>query len=149
MKLTQPPSIMLAAALLLAGCGASGPITPPVPAREDALETPLTGTPGEAVRGRQIVIGRDGNCLLCHAIPETGERFMGNVGPPLSGVAMRLNAGQLRLRVVDPTRINPDAVMPAYHRVDRLDQVVEPFRGKPVLSAQQIEDVVAYLLTLN
>lgn len=140
---------MFAATLLLHGCGAGGPSPSLFQARADALDAPLTALPGEAARGRQIVTGRDANCLLCHAIPETGERFMGNVAPPLSGVARRLTAGQMRLRIVDPTRINPDAAMPAYHRVEGLDQVASSFRGKPVLSAQQVEDVVSYLLTLD
>ena len=144
----QRPAIVLATSLLLAGCGTAGPTTT-ARARADALDAPLTASPGDAVRGRAIVTGREGNCLLCHALPESGERFMGNVAPPLSRVASRLDAGQIRLRVVDPTRVNPDAVMPAYHRVHDLDQVAQPYRGKPVLGAQQVEDVVAYLLTLN
>lgn len=74
---------------------------------------------------------------------------MGNLAPPLSGVARRLTAGQMRLRIVDPTRINPEAAMPAYHRVEGLDQVASSYRGRPVLSAQEVEDVVSYLLTLN
>jgi sulfur-oxidizing protein SoxX len=137
--------------------GLSGVIAAPAAAAEAALYTvrndtipqPLAARPGDAARGRTLVAGREGNCLLCHAIPETGERFMGNVAPPLSGVATRLSAGQLRLRVADPTRVNPDAVMPAYYRVHDLDAVAGPYRGKPILNAQQIEDVVAYLLTLR
>jgi sulfur-oxidizing protein SoxX len=105
--------------------------------------------PGEASRGREVVTGRDANCLLCHSIPETGERFMGNVAPPLSGVGMRLTPGQLRLRLVDPTRLNRDVAMPAYYRTQGLDNVMEQYRGKPVLTAQQVEDVVAYLTTLR
>jgi L-cysteine S-thiosulfotransferase len=115
----------------------------------DAIEDPLTAAPGDPVRGREIVVGRDGNCLFCHAIPETRERFMGNIGPPLSGVGSKLTAGQLRLRIVDPTRLKPDVVMPAYHRVDGLDQVARQYRGRPILDAQQVEDVIAYLLTLK
>jgi sulfur-oxidizing protein SoxX len=115
----------------------------------DAIVKPLTSTPGDPARGRIVVAGRDGNCLLCHAIPETGERFMGNVAPPLSRVATRLTDGQVRLRIVDPTRVNRDVAMPAYYRIDALDGVAEPYRAKPILTAQQIEDVVAYLLTLH
>jgi sulfur-oxidizing protein SoxX len=116
---------------------------------DDAIEQGLTATPGDTTRGRAIVIGRDANCLLCHAIPESGERFMGNIAPPLSGVARRLSAGQLRLRIVDPTRLNRNATMPSYYRVDGLDNVARAYAGKPILTAQQIEDVVAYLLTLR
>ena len=94
-------------------------------------------------------MGRDGNCLLCHAVPETGARFMGNLAPPLSGVGTRLDAGQLRLRIVDSMRINPQTIMPSYYRTEGLVQVAEPWSGKPILSAQQVEDVIAYLLTLR
>ena len=96
-----------------------------------------------------MIAGREGNCLLCHAIPETGERFMGNVGPPLSHVASRLTEGQLRLRIVDPTRVNASVTMPAYYRTRALDDVATPYRGKPILTAEQIEDAIAYLLTLR
>lgn len=105
--------------------------------------------PGDARRGHDIVTGRDANCLLCHSIPDPSQRFMGNVAPPLAGVGTRLSAGQIRLRVVDPTLLKPDVAMPAYHRTYDLDRVMEQFRGKPVLTAQQIEDVVAYLTTLR
>ncbi len=96
-----------------------------------------------------MLLGRDGNCLLCHAVPETGARFMGDLGPPLSGVASRLTAGQLRLRIVDSRRLNPDTIMPPYYSTDGLAQVAEAWRGRPVLAAQQVEDVVAYLSTLR
>lgn len=115
----------------------------------DAMTQPLTTVPGDAVRGREVVTGRDGNCLLCHAIAESGERFMGNVAPPLSGVGTRLTLGQLRLRVVDPTRLSRDIAMPAYYRTQGLDIVAHQFRDQPLLTAQQIEDVVAYLSTLK
>jgi sulfur-oxidizing protein SoxX len=105
--------------------------------------------PGNPDKGREIVVGRDANCLLCHSIPEPGRRFMGNVAPPLAGVGSRLTPAQIRLRVVDPTRIKPDVAMPAYHRTHDLDRVMEQYRDKPVLDAQQIEDVVAYLSSLR
>jgi len=117
--------------------------------QNDSIPRSLTGAPGDAARGRQIVAGRDGNCLLCHSIPETGERHMGNVAPPLSRVGARFGAGQLRLRIADPTRVNPEAAMPSYYRVQGLDSVAAPFRGKTILTAQQLEDVVAYLMTLK
>ena len=121
----------------------------PSRSRPDAIDEPLSARPGDPARGREIVLGREGNCLFCHAIPETRERFMGNIGPPLSGVGSKLTAGQLRLRIVDPTRLKPDVVMPAYHRVEGLDQVARQYRGTPILDAQQVEDVIAYLLTLK
>lgn len=117
--------------------------------QKDAIPQPLSAASGDVARGREIVVGREGNCLLCHAIPETGERFMGNVAPPLSRVGSRLTAGQLRLRIVDPMILNPDAVMPAYYRTQGLDAVAKDYRGQTILTAQQIEDVVAYLGTLK
>jgi sulfur-oxidizing protein SoxX len=114
----------------------------------DAIATPLAA-PGDALRGRDIVAGRDGNCLLCHAIPETGARFMGDIAPPLSGIGARLSAAQLRLRVVDQSRLNPDTVMPSYFKVDGLHRVAPAFRGKPIHNAAQVEDVVAFLQTLK
>jgi len=115
----------------------------------DAIREPLAAAPGDAARGRDILMGRDGNCLLCHAVPETGVRIMGNLAFPLSGVGARLSAGQLRLRIVDSRRMNPDTIMPSYYRVEGLNQVAAAWRGKPVLTAQQVEDTVAYLLTLR
>jgi sulfur-oxidizing protein SoxX len=114
----------------------------------DAIAAPLA-EPGDAQRGRDIVGGRDGNCLLCHAVPGASARFMGDIAPPLGGIGARLSAGQLRLRVVDPSYLNPDTVMPSYYRVDGLHRVAPAFRGRPILSAAQIEDVVAYLQTLR
>lgn len=74
---------------------------------------------------------------------------MGNLAQPLSGVGARLGAGQLRLRIVDASLLNRDTIMPAYYRVSGLNQVAAAYRGRPILSAQQVEDVVAYLLTLR
>ncbi len=115
----------------------------------DAIPLPLTAVAGDPARGKTVVTGRDANCLLCHAVPETGVRFMGNIGPPLSGVGARLSAGQLRLRVVDPSRPNHATVMPSYYRVAGLVHVAPAYQGKPVLNAGQIEDVVAFLQTLQ
>jgi sulfur-oxidizing protein SoxX len=115
----------------------------------DAIVAPLTAEHGNPERGRAALAGRDGNCLLCHAVPEAGGRFMGNLAPPLSGVGARLTAGQLRLRIVDSMRLNRDTIMPSYYRVDGLSRVGATWRDKPILTAQQVEDVVAYLLTLR
>ena len=104
---------------------------------------------GDLSRGRDVVMGRDGNCLLCHAVPETGARFMGNLGPPLSGIGARLDSVQLRSRITDPQRLNPESIMPAYARTEGLTLVGKAFRDKPILSAEQIDDVVAYLATLR
>ena len=116
----------------------------------DAIETPLAASPGDAARGAAIVRNREtANCLICHAVPDARERFMGDVGPALAGVADRLTPGQMRLRLVDATLLNPGAVMPAYHRTEGLVRVDARFAGRPVLGAQEIEDVVAYLATLK
>lgn len=102
------------------------------------------------MRGRHIVLDRSvGNCLICHAVPEPAERFMGDIGPSLAGVGNRLDRGQLRLRVIDASLVNPQTVMPPYYRVDGLVRVGEPWRGKPVLTSQQVEDVVSYLASLT
>jgi L-cysteine S-thiosulfotransferase len=137
---------------VFAGCAAVAPESDPLPiyvVSGDAIPAPLLQTPGDTTRGRTVMAGRDANCLLCHAVPESGERFMGNVAPPLSGVGARLSAAQLRLRVVDQSRLNRDTVMPSYYRVTGLTRVAEAYRGKPILTAQQVEDVVAYLQTLR
>jgi sulfur-oxidizing protein SoxX len=115
----------------------------------DGVPVPLTESAGEAARGRRIVTSRDFNCVLCHVVPDGDAQFAGNVGPSLAGVGRRLSASQLRLRVVDQTRINPDTVMPPYYRVQGLNRVAQGYRGKPVLGAQDVEDVVAYLSTLK
>lgn len=136
-------------AILLAAAPAAGQVAP-FAVTGDAIEAPLEGRVGDAARGRAVVRNREtANCLICHAIPDPAEPFMGEVGPPLAGIGARLSPGQIRLRLVDPTRVNPAAAMPAYHRVDGLTAVDPRWRGRPVLSAQEIEDVVAYLATLG
>jgi sulfur-oxidizing protein SoxX len=122
----------------------------PFVASGDAVAAPLGGLSGSSERGARIVRNREtANCLICHTIPDRSETFMGEVGPPLAGVGARLTPGQIRLRLIDPTLVNPAAVMPAYHRVAGLMHVDERWRGRPVLSAQDIEDVVAYLSALK
>jgi sulfur-oxidizing protein SoxX len=116
----------------------------------DGIPKPLTEAPGDPARGRAIALDRAlGGCVLCHAIPDASGRFAGNLAPTLAGAGARLGVAQLRLRVVDPTRVNPDTPMPAYYRTEGLNQVSAPFRGRPILSAQQVEDVVAWLATLK
>lgn len=90
-----------------------------------------------------------GNCLLCHRMPIPEERFQGNIGPDLSRVAGRLSGGQIRLRIVDSSRLNPSSIMPPYYRVEGLQRVLAAYRDKPVLTAEQIEDAVAFLSTLR
>jgi L-cysteine S-thiosulfotransferase len=116
----------------------------------DAIPESLTGSKGDATNGRAIVANRQvGLCLLCHTGPFPEERFQGTLAPDLSGAGTRWSPGQLRLRIVDSTRINPATIMPPYYRIDGLALVAPAFAGKPVLNAEQIEDVVAYLATLK
>lgn len=118
--------------------------------RGDAIEAALGGNAGDGARGRAIVIDRVlGNCLICHRVPVAGEPFQGDVGPDLAGVGQRLSAGQLRLRVVDQSLVNPETVMPPYYRDQGLTRVAPAFAGKPILDAQQVEDVVAWLSGLK
>jgi sulfur-oxidizing protein SoxX len=127
------------ALLLLAGGAAA----------EEGLPS-LTGQPGDPARGRAIVVTRQrGLCLLCHAGPFPEERFQGDLAPSLAGVGTRLTEGQLRLRLVDGRRLNPETIMPSYYRTEGLVRVGPAWQGRTVLSAGEIEDVVAFLLTLR
>ena len=103
-----------------------------------------------AARGRAIVANRSvGLCLLCHSAPISEERFQGTLSPSLAGAGTRWSVGQLRLRIVDGARLNPDTIMPPYYRTAGLQRVAKAFEGKTILTAEQIEDVVAYLATLK
>ena len=116
----------------------------------DAIPRSLTGAPGDPERGRAIVASRQvGLCLLCHSGPFPEERFQGDLAPDLRGAGRRWSESQLRLRLVDPARVNPTTIMPAYHRTEGLVRVAPASRGKPILTAEQIEDVVAFLTTLK
>ncbi|MDP7053844.1 MAG: sulfur oxidation c-type cytochrome SoxX [Alphaproteobacteria bacterium] len=116
----------------------------------ESIAQSLTGQPGDPVKGRAVAIHRKkGNCLACHAMPAPEQQFHGNIGPDLTGVASRYSSGELRLRLVDATIINEDTIMPAFYRNVGLHRVLKKFKGKTVLSAQEVEDVLAYLLTLK
>ncbi len=116
----------------------------------DAIPASLTGQPGDAARGRAIVANRNlGLCLLCHSGPIAEERFQGDLAPTLAGAGTRWSEGQLRLRIADGTRLNADTIMPPYFRAGGLHRVARSFEGKTILSAAQVEDVVAYLATLR
>jgi sulfur-oxidizing protein SoxX len=116
----------------------------------DAIPAPLTGNPGDPTRGRAIVTDRRvGFCLLCHSGPFPEERFQGTLAPDLGDVGARLSEGELRLRLVDSRRLDPDSIMPAYYRTEGLSRVAAVWRDRPVLTAQEIEDVVAFLATLR
>ena len=116
----------------------------------DAIPVALDGQTGDAARGLKVAVDRKrGNCVACHALPAAEATFPGDVGPSLVGIGGRLSPGQIRLRVVDQTRVVPRTVMPAYYRVDGLSGVAPEYRGKPILSAGEIEDLVAYLSNLR
>jgi L-cysteine S-thiosulfotransferase len=115
----------------------------------DAIPQSLTGTAGDATRGRALVVERSSTCILCHSGPFPEQKFQGDLAPDLSGSGNRWSEGQLRLRLVDASRLNAATIMPPYYRVDGLDRVGTLWRGKPILSAEQIEDIVAYLVTLR
>ncbi len=116
----------------------------------DAIPNSLSGQAGDPIKGRTIVTSRQtGLCILCHAGPFSEERFQGNLAPDLKLSVANLSAAQLRARLVDPSKTNTNTIMPAYFRIDHLQRVAPPFAGKTVLSVQEIEDVIAYLLTIK
>ena len=144
-------SRFIASALLLACaelCGAADTASYAVVG--DAITEPLQGLLGDAARGRAIVANRQvGLCLLCHQAPIPEERFQGNLSMNLAGVGGRVSAGQLRMRLVDARKLNSATIMPSYYRADNFTRVSPAFQGRTIFTAQQIEDVVAYLLTLR
>ncbi len=116
----------------------------------DSIPKSLSGSPGDPARGRAIVTNRQtGLCLLCHSGPIAEERFQGDLAPSLAGAGSRWSESQLRLRIVDGARLNADTIMPPYYRTGGLQRVARNFQGKTILSAEQVEDVVAYLATLK
>ncbi|WP_063691520.1 sulfur oxidation c-type cytochrome SoxX [Bradyrhizobium stylosanthis] len=115
----------------------------------DGIPDSLTGSPGDAARGRALVLARTTTCILCHSGPFPETRFQGDLAPDLSGAGNRWTASQLRLRLVDAARFNPDTIMPSYYRNDGLVRVGRNFAGKPILSAAEIEDIVAFLAALR
>lgn len=142
-------AVALALALLLASV-AQAQDHVPLRIVGDGIPQAMTSTPGDASRGRAIVANRTtGLCLLCHSAPIPEERFQGNLAPDLSGSGSRWTVAQLRLRVADAAAINPDTIMPPFHRTGGLVRVSRAFAGKPILTAQQVEDVVSYLASLR
>jgi len=115
----------------------------------DGITESLTGTPGDATRGRALVLARTTTCILCHSGPFPETRFQGDLAPDLTGAGNRWTVSQLRLRMVDASRFNPDTIMPSYYRNEGLVRVGRNFADKPILSAAEIEDIVAFLATLR
>jgi len=135
----------------LAGADERAPgATPSFQVVGDGIPEPLAGVRGDVERGRALLVERAAaNCLLCHAISDPGMRVAGNVAPSLDGVGRKLSVAQLRLRVADIQRLNPDTAMPSYYRIEGLDRVAAEYRGKPILDSRQVEDIVAYLVSLK
>ena len=144
----MPPIWRLFACGLLAGWSAAA--MPHSTPEANAPSVSLTGKPGDPSNGRAVVLGRQsGFCLLCHSGPFPEERHQGNLAPDLRISVADLSAAQIRSRLIDPSRNNPDTIIPAYFRSDHLVRVADRFQGKTILSAQEIEDVLAFLLTLK
>lgn len=142
--------LAFAGAVLAAGGAAPAVGLEPFAIVGDAIPRPLGGIIGDTARGEALVRDRErGNCLICHRGADPSEPFQGTIGPPLAGVGARLDAGQIRLRLVDASRVNPQTVMPPYFRTEDLHDVAPAYRGKPALTAQEIEDVVSYLASLK
>lgn len=118
-------------------------------AAADGIDQPLDGLQGDPGRGGAVVSRQSSTCLLCHAGPFPNPHLQGDVGPDLRGVGSRLSPAELRLRLIDARRVNPETVMPSFYRTDGLTRVGAAWRGKPILSAQEIEDAVSFLATLK
>ena len=146
------PALYVAAAVVTAFAVALSALADPgYVVAGDGIAAPLAGAvAGDAGRGRALVANRQASlCLLCHTGPIPEERFQGDLAPDLQGAGRRWNAAQLRLRIVDASHFNPMTIMPSYYKTDGLNRVAPGFQDKTILTAQQIEDVVAWLLTLK
>jgi L-cysteine S-thiosulfotransferase len=147
------PAIAVLASVLLAmtalPCAAIAQALQPYTVTDDAIAKSLTGAPGDPARGRALVVARSSTCILCHSGPFPEQQFQGDLAPSLAGAGSRASAGQLRLRLVDASRLNAATIMPSYYRIDGLQRVGTTWREKPILSAEQIEDMVAYLASLR
>lgn len=114
------------------------------------IPQPLTSTPGNPANGRKVAMDTSrGGCLGCHVMPIPEAPFHGNLGPDLHGVGSRLKPAELRVRIVDAKQIKANSVMPPYYRSTGLNRVSAKWQGKTLLSAQEVEDVVAYLSSLR
>ena len=130
-------------------CGANAKELVPYKIAGDGIAESLTGSSGDAAKGRALVLARTTTCILCHSAPLPEARFQGDLAPDLAGAGNRWTVSQLRLRLVDASRFNPETIMPSYYRTEGFVRVGRNFAGKPILSAAEIEDIVAYLATLR
>jgi L-cysteine S-thiosulfotransferase len=140
-------AVMAAALALSVAAGAQTPASYKIVG--DGIPQSLTGTLGDAARGRALVLDRTTTCILCHSGPFPETRFQGDLAPDLAGAGNRWSASQLRLRLVDAAHFNPDTIMPSYYRTERFVRIGRNWTGKPILNAAQIEDIVAFLATLR
>ena len=143
------PTAYLTAVVAVLSTAASAQALRPYAVVGDAIPASLTGAAGDATRGRALAVERASTCILCHSGPFPEQRFQGDVAPSLAGTGARWSEGQIRLRLVDAPRLNAATIMPSYYRIDGLNRVGRAWQGKPILSAEQIEDIVAYLVTLR
>lgn len=143
------PAAVVTLLLIALGGAASAQDVRPYAVVGDAIPASLTGAPGDVARGRGLVVERTSTCILCHSGPFPEQRFQGDVAPSLAGTGKRWSEGEIRLRLVDASRLNAATIMPSYYRIDGLDRVGRTWQGKPILTAEQIEDIVAYLATLR
>ena len=149
MRVVTQAIVGVATAIVVGGAGEASDVAR-FEVAGDVISEPLSREPGDARRGRAIVLDRRvGNCLICHRVPVPEEPFQGDLGPDLNGVGSRLSVGQIRLRLVDASQVNPATLMPPYHRVEGLVRVAKEFEGRPVLTAREVEDVVAWLASLK
>lgn len=151
-------TVIAAAAAVLAAGPLRADVAPGDLAFENgALPSPLTDTPGDPVRGRAVLADRGlGNCIACHMNSEMQDvPWHGEVGPPLDGVADRWSEAELRGIVANAKMTFEGTIMPAFYKVDGFIRPGDGYTGKPateitpILTAQQIEDIVAYLMTLK
>lgn len=142
--------LALAGIMLTAGAGADDLVKYTVDTKNQAIHESLTGKPGDPANGKKVAIDRrKGNCLACHEMPIPEQPFHGAIAPPLTGIGARLDADRLRLRLVNAKAFNPRTIMPSFYKVDDRHRVLDKFQGKPILTAQEIEDVIAYLETIK
>jgi sulfur-oxidizing protein SoxX len=142
--------LIVVGAMLAASVGAEGLVKYTVDTKKMEIADSLTGKPGDPENGKAVAIDRrKGNCLACHQMPIPEQAFHGAIAPPLMGVGARYTPAQLRLRVVDAKMFNPRTIMPGFYKVDGIHRPLEKFEGKPILSAQEVEDVIAYLETIK
>lgn len=156
MKITLTSTLAIVAS---AGMLWAAEVAPAEVSFEDgAVAQSLTGTPGDPAAGREVIGDKSvGNCVSCHEIAAMADvPFQGNIGPALDGAGDRWTDAELRGIVVNAKKMFPESMMPSFYRVDGFTRPGKEFTGKaaddtfgPLLSAQQVEDVVAYLATLK